>query len=106
MIAFKHESGGILLISRDGGKTFAESAKGHGMGAWVFDANTAVVAVAKTKDKPKGGILRTTDGGQTFTPVAEYVTVSVPKPHGDSLYWLVERTSEKHGQAARSGESE
>jgi photosystem II stability/assembly factor-like uncharacterized protein len=90
MIAFKHESGGILLVSRDGGKSFTETGKGHGFGAWIFDSDTAVVALAKTKDKPKGGILRTVDGGKTFTPVAEYATVCVPKPQGDALYWLVE----------------
>jgi photosystem II stability/assembly factor-like uncharacterized protein len=90
VIAFKHESGGILLVSRDGGKSFTETGKGHGFGAWAFDADTAVVALAKTKDKPKGGILRTTDGGKTFSPVAEFATVCLPKPHGDSLYWLVE----------------
>lgn len=89
-IAFKHEAGGLLFVTRDGGKTFTDTAKGHGLGAWVFDADTAVVALAKSKDKPKGGILRTTDGGKTFAPVAEYVPVSLPKPQGDALYWLVE----------------
>jgi photosystem II stability/assembly factor-like uncharacterized protein len=89
-IAFKHEAGGLLLVTRDGGKSFTETAKGHGLGAWAFDANTAVVALAKSKDKPKGGILRTTDGGKTFEPVAEYVAVSLPKPQGDAIYWLVE----------------
>jgi photosystem II stability/assembly factor-like uncharacterized protein len=89
-IAFKHESGGVLLLTRDGGKSFEETAKGHGLGAWVFDSDTAVVALAKSKDKPKGGIVRTTDGGKTFTPVAEYAPVSLPKPQGDVLYWLVE----------------
>jgi photosystem II stability/assembly factor-like uncharacterized protein len=90
VIAFKHESGGILLISRDSGKSFTETQKGHGFGAYIFDNDTAVVALAKSKDKPKGGILRTTDGGKTFEPVAEYATVCVPKLYGDSLYWLVE----------------
>jgi photosystem II stability/assembly factor-like uncharacterized protein len=89
-LAFKHESGGLLLLSRDGGKSFNEAGKGHGLGAWVFDADTAVVALAKSKDKPKGGIVRTTDGGKTFTPVAEYATVALPKPQGDVLYWLAE----------------
>jgi photosystem II stability/assembly factor-like uncharacterized protein len=89
-VAFKHESGGILFVTRDGGKSFTETPKGHGLGAWVFDGDTAVVALAKTKDKPKGGILRTTDGGKTFEPVAEYVPVSLPKPQGDVLYWLCE----------------
>jgi hypothetical protein len=89
-LAFKHESGGLLLLSRDGGKSFSDVGKGYGLGAWAFDADTAVVALAKGKDKPKGGIVRTTDGGKTFAPVAEYVAVSLPKPQGDALYWLVE----------------
>jgi hypothetical protein len=89
-IAFKHEAGGLLFVTRDGGASFLETAKGHGLGAWVFDGDTAVVALAKSKDKPKGGILRTTDGGKTFAPVAEYVAVALPKPQGDALYWLAE----------------
>ncbi len=90
VLAFKHEAGGLLLHSRDGGKSFTEGSKGYGLGAWIFDADTAVVALAKSKDKPKGGIVRTTDGGKTFAPVGDYVTVSLPKPQGDALYWLVE----------------
>ena len=42
LLALKHESGGLLLRSRDGGKTFDEVGKGYGP-AWVFDADTAVV---------------------------------------------------------------
>lgn len=90
VLAFKHEAGGLLLLSRDGGKSFTEGSKGHGLGAWVFDADTAVVALAKSKEKPKGGIVRTADGGKTFAPVAEYAPVSLPKLQGDALYWLVE----------------
>ena len=90
VLAFKHEAGGLLLLSRDGGKSFTEGSKGHGLGAWVFDADTAVVALAKSKEKPKGGIVRTADGGKTFEPVAEYTPVSLPKLQGDALYWLVE----------------
>ena len=90
VLAFKHEAGGLLLISRDGGKSFTEGNKGYGLGAWVFDADTAVVALAKSKEKPKGGIVRTTDGGKTFEPVAEYVPVSLPKLQGDAIFWLVE----------------
>jgi photosystem II stability/assembly factor-like uncharacterized protein len=89
-LAFKHESGGLLLVSRDGGKSFAEAGKGHGLGAWVFDADTAVVALAKSKERPKGGIARTADGGKTWGQVAEYAPVCLPKPQGDALYWLVE----------------
>lgn len=91
LLAFKHESGGLLLRSRNGGKTFDEVGKGYGP-AWVFDANTAVVALAKTKDRPKGGIVRSTDGGKTFQPVAESSPLWPPRWHGDSLYWLADGT--------------
>lgn len=89
LLAFKHESGGQLLRSRDGGKTFDELGKGHGP-AWVFDANTAVVALAKTKDRPKGGIVRTTDGGKSFQPVAEFTPQWPPRWHAGALYWLTD----------------
>src|SRR5262245_60448408 len=62
ILALKHESGGLLLVSHDGGKTFDEVGKGYGP-AWVFDKDAAVVAEMKTKDKPKPALLRTTDGG-------------------------------------------
>ena len=87
ILALKHESGGQLLRSRDGGKTFDELGKGHGP-AWVFDANTAVVALPKSKDRPKGSIARTTDGGTTFQPAGDYNPQWLPRPHGDALYWL------------------
>lgn len=90
MLAFKHEANGLLLRSRDGGKSFDEIGKGHGFGAWVFDADTAVVALAKGPEKVArdGYIVRTTDGGKTFKPVSKSVPVCLPKPQGDALYWL------------------
>ena len=87
LLALKHESGGMLLRSRDGGKSFDEVGKGYGP-AWVFDANTAVVALAKSKDRPIGSLLRTTDGGKSFEPAGEYAPTSLPRWHGDALYWL------------------
>jgi hypothetical protein len=87
MLALKHESGGLLIVSRDGGKTFADVGKGHGP-AWVFDARTAVVAELKTKDRPKPGLLRTSDAGKTFTPCGSYHAVALPKWHAGTLYWL------------------
>jgi hypothetical protein len=74
VLALKHESGGLLLVSNDGGKTFAEAGKGFGPG-WVFDGQTAVVAEAKTKDRPKPNLLRTTDGGKSFQPCGAYSPV-------------------------------
>ncbi len=95
ILTLKHESGGVLLASRDGGMTFAEVGKGYGPG-WVFDGNTAVVAQAKSKDRPKPYLMRTTDGGKTWEPCGAYSPVgsnsaqALPMWHAGSLYWLVE----------------
>jgi hypothetical protein len=89
IFTLKHESGDLLLQSRDGGKSFEDVGKGYGP-AWIFDAGTAVVAQAKSKTQPKAGLLRTTDGGKTFQPCADYHARALPKWRGDTLYWLVE----------------
>jgi photosystem II stability/assembly factor-like uncharacterized protein len=89
VLALKHESGGLLIVSRDGGKSFEEVGKGYGP-AWVFDARTAVVAEAKSKDKPKPGLLRTTDAGKTFKPCGDWSATALPKWRDGVLYWLVD----------------
>ena len=89
VLALKHESGGLLLASHDGGKSFTELGKGYGP-AWVFDSHTAVVARAPTKDRPKPGLLRTTDGGKTFQPCADHTPRALPKWRDGTLYWLAD----------------
>jgi len=89
ILALKHESGGLLLVSTDGGKSFEEAGKGYGP-AWVFNGTTAVVAEAKTKDKPKPGLVRTTDAGKTFKPCGDYSAGALPKWREDAVYWLVD----------------
>lgn len=95
VLALKHEKDGLLLASGDGGKTFAEVGKGYGPG-WVFDTTTAVVAEAKTKDKPRPNLMRTTDGGKTWKACGEYSPVgtgspqALPRWYDGSLYWLVD----------------
>jgi hypothetical protein len=89
ILALKHESGGLLLASRDGGKTFTEVGKGYGP-AWVFDDKTAVVAEMKSKDRPKPRLLRSSDAGKTFEPCGEYTATALPKLRDDTLYWLVD----------------
>jgi hypothetical protein len=89
VLVLKHESGGLLLASRDGGQSFDAVGKGYGP-AWVFDARTAVVAEAKTKDRPKPGLLRTTDGAKTFAPCGAWSATALPKLQDDTLYWLVD----------------
>jgi hypothetical protein len=89
IFTLKHESGDLLLVSRDGGKSFDEVGKGYGP-AWIFDSQTAVIAQAKSKTNPKPGILRTTDAGKTFQPSGEYFAKTLPRPYKGTLYWLVE----------------
>jgi hypothetical protein len=95
LLTLKHESGGLLLASRDGGTTLAEIGKGYGTG-WVFDDKTAVVAQAKSKEQPKPNLMRTTDGCKTWQPCGAYSPVgansaqALPKWYSGSLYWLVE----------------
>jgi photosystem II stability/assembly factor-like uncharacterized protein len=103
VLALKHESGGTLLVSTDGGKRFEEAGKGYGP-AWVFDGSTAVVAEAKTKDKPKPGLLRTTDGGKSFKPCGDYSATALPKWRGDTLYWLVDGALIKTTHAGKNWE--
>ena len=74
VLALKHESGELLIASHDGGKTFTDIGKGYGPG-WVFNPTTAVVAQAKTKERPKPGLVRTEDGGKTWTPCGDYSPV-------------------------------
>ena len=106
VLALKHEAGELLLVSTDGGQSFNEVGKGYGTG-WVFDNQTAVVAEAKSKEKPKPNLLRTTDRGKTFQPCGEYSPIGVnsaqalpkwradvgdvgPQRHAGTLYWLVD----------------
>jgi photosystem II stability/assembly factor-like uncharacterized protein len=89
ILTLKHESGGDLLSSRDGGKSFESLGKGYGP-AWIFDADTAVMARAKGKEHPKGGLLRTTDGGKTFESVGDHAPTGLPRWHDNALYWLAD----------------
>jgi len=81
MVAIRHESGGTLILSPDGGKTWKTLGKGFD-GAGIFDAQT-IVGVKSA------GIVRSTDGGQTW------VDVPGPKPTGKAMrlykgagYWV------------------
>ena len=89
VLTLKHESGGLLIASHDGGKTFTDVGKGFGP-AWIFDGQTAVVAEMKSKDKPKPRIMRTTDGAKTWEPVGEMNATALPKWRDGTLYWLAD----------------
>jgi hypothetical protein len=89
ILALKHEAGGLLLASRDGGKTFADVGKGYGP-AWVFDERTAVAAEMKSKDRLRPGLVRTTDGARTFQRCADWSATAFPRWRDGALYWLVD----------------
>jgi hypothetical protein len=95
VLTLKHESGGLLLMSLDGGKSFAEVGKGYATG-WVFDHATAVVAEAKSKDRKHPRLQRTTDGGKSWNPCGQFSPAglgsaqALPKWRDGILYWLVD----------------
>jgi len=89
ILALKHESGGLLIASGDGGKTFHDVAKGYGP-AWVFDSKTAVAARMKTKEQPRPELVRTTDGGKTFKPCGSFHAQALPKWRDGTLFWLTD----------------
>ena len=74
----KHESGDLLLVSRDGGKSFAEVGKGYGP-AWIFDNKTAVVAQAKSKNNPKPGYLAPPTAARRFSLRASILPRALPR---------------------------
>ena len=89
LLALKHESGGMLLRSLDGGKSFTQLGQGHGP-AWVFDDRTAVVAEEKTKKRPRPRLLHTTDGGKTWESSGEFTATALPRWRDGTLYWLAD----------------
>jgi hypothetical protein len=88
ILTLKHEAADLLLVSRDGGKSFEEIGRGYGP-AWVFDNQTAVVAEAKSKTNTQPGLLRTTDAGRTFQRCGDddYAR-ALPKFKSGTLFWL------------------
>lgn len=87
ILTLKHESGDLLLVSRDAGKTFEEVGKGYGP-AWIFDNKTAVIAEAKSANNNRPGLLRTTDAGRTFERCGEHFAKALPRFKSGTLFWL------------------
>lgn len=87
ILTLKHESGDLLLVSHDGGKSFQEIGKGYGP-AWIFDNKTAVIAQAKSKETPQAGLLRTTDAGKTFQKCGDEYARALPQFKSGELFWL------------------
>jgi hypothetical protein len=45
----------------------------------------------KTKDRPRPGLVRTTDGGKSFKPCGDHHAVALPKWRDGTLYWLTDK---------------
>jgi photosystem II stability/assembly factor-like uncharacterized protein len=82
MLSIKHESGGEMIASPDGGKTWKSLGKGyHAVG--LFDSKNFVAC------KTGGGILRSSDDGANWSAVSDL------KPTGNAMrvfegvgYWI------------------
>ena len=82
LLALRHESGGLLTTSDDGGATWKDLEKGFS-GCGVFDRQTFVA----TKEKVKG-IFRSTDAGATWTQVSTNTpSAGVPVVFKRAGYW-------------------
>ena len=82
LVAIRHESGGMLTTSEDGGATWTNLEKGFS-GCGVFDHATFVA----TKEKERG-IFRSTDAGASWTQVStEAPTAGVPVVFDGAGYW-------------------
>jgi photosystem II stability/assembly factor-like uncharacterized protein len=82
VLAIRHESGGMLTTSDDGGATWKDLEKGFN-NCGVFDRNTFVATKAKEK-----GIFRSTDAGATWTKVSDLSPVAAtPVVFRGVCYW-------------------
>jgi len=70
LLALRHESGGMLCTSEDGGATWKELEKGFS-GVGLFDHNTFLATKAK-----EPGIFRSTDNGATWAKVSDATPVA------------------------------
>ncbi len=82
LLAIRHESGGMLTTSADGGTTWQDLGKGFS-GCGVVDHQTFLT----TKEK-EPGIFRSTDAGVTWQAVHSTTpTAAVPVVFERNLYW-------------------
>ncbi len=84
LVTLKHESGGVLIKSDDGGKTWATLGKGF-FNVGLLDAKTLVA----TKEGKASSIIRSTDGGQTWSEVSNLKPVGrAPRITSGAVYWV------------------
>lgn len=82
LLAIRHESGGMLTTSADGGATWTDLGKGFS-GCGVIDHQTFVATKAK-----EPGIFRSTDAGQTWTQVFDKTpSAAVSVVFDKVIYW-------------------
>ena len=84
LLALRHESGGKLTLSIDGGQTWKDLDKGFN-GVGVFDAGTLIA----TKND---GIYRSTDAGATWAKASDLQVAGLAmKLHAGVGYWTSEK---------------
>ncbi len=82
LLALRHESGGVLTTSDDGGATWRDLGKGFS-GLGVFDRKTFVATTEKVR-----GIFHSTDAGATWTQVSTNTPIAaVPVVFKGVGYW-------------------
>jgi photosystem II stability/assembly factor-like uncharacterized protein len=82
LLALRHESGGVLATSADGGASWQDLGKGYS-GCGVFDRQTFVA----TREK-EAGIFRSVDAGATWTQVATHTpAAAAPVVFQKTGYW-------------------
>lgn len=96
LLALRHESGGVLCLSVDGGQTWknlcetdrnGKAAKGAGgyTAVGMFDAETLLSSRGE-------GILRSTDGGQTWAKVSDAkLAAPVMRVRKGVAYWMSDK---------------
>lgn len=79
-LALRHENGGLLTLSSDGGQTWKDLQKGF-THVGLFDARTLISSRGK-------GLVRSDDGGETWSSVSDVTpTGSVMQVRGGIGYW-------------------
>jgi hypothetical protein len=94
MLSGGHEQTDVLFRSQDGGKTWSNirASLPEGLGfctrTLVLDAKRMLVACAASYSQKAGAIVRSTDGGDTWTIVSDKGAISQPLlAHDGTIYW-------------------